>query len=176
MRFSQLKKQFEQRLANSLKGKVKLYATVYRKAHDAPSKVWLMYEKEEILRADDLAFQVQFNRQYEQDTKDMPKIPYNEDWRVMFASPERVQRVEVYETIEQQKMAAGFYESWTVYDALLTYMNLSIEEAFMSTNPLIQAFSMIDYRLGKRRLIKVQAKHPLVQKFHRIRCQAEGLI
>lgn len=56
--------------------------------------------------------------------------------------------------------------------------DLSIEEALSSDDPLVQSLSVIDSRVGKRKLktIDVETLHPLAFKLFTERCLAEGLI
>ncbi|WP_042472994.1 SF0329 family protein [Bacillus ndiopicus] len=175
MRFSQYQQKFESLLANSLKGKVKLYGTVHRKAHDQPGKLWITYNKQEILRADDLAFQVHVNRHYAEQSKSLPKISFNEDWEAMFSSKERQQLVQLHDNLEQQAMNNMLFPAWELYSALKTLYTLSIEEALHNANPLVQALAMLDRRVGKRRLAKLEIQHPIVCQFHTLRCQAEDI-
>ena len=44
------------------------------------------------------------------------------------------------------------------------YINLNIDDAFSSDNPIIKSFAVLDKRLGKRRLklINKSDLHPLV--------------
>jgi hypothetical protein len=56
--------------------------------------------------------------------------------------------------------------------------DLSIEEALNSDDPLVQSLSVIDSRVGKRKLktIDVESLHPLACKLFTERCLAEGLV
>lgn len=66
----------------------------------------------------------------------------------------------------------------SVYDALVQYPNFSIEEALSSENVIIQAFAVIDKRLGKRRLkhcVFNPDTHSMILNFYQIRCEIEGV-
>jgi hypothetical protein len=60
--------------------------------------------------------------------------------------------------------------------ALFDFLNLSINDAVKSANPIIRAFAIIDRRFGKRRLAYFDdsQEHPLVKMLYRFRCKAEG--
>lgn len=176
MRFSKQQQQFERFLADKLKGQVQLYATVHRKAHDQPAKVWLVYKGEEILRTDDLAFQVRVNQQYTKQAMALPRIPYNENWEVMMQSTERQALVNLSDQIEQQVINEGLYPAWLFYQALDAFYGLTIEGALHHENELVQVLAMLDRRLGKRRLAAMEPQAPLAQKFHALRCEVEGII
>ncbi|MEC1177217.1 nonribosomal peptide synthetase [Metasolibacillus meyeri] len=175
MRFSKQQQQFESFLTDKLKGKVKLYATVHRKAHDQPSKLWITYHQQEILRTDDLAFQVYVNRQYEEKTVNLARIPYNENWAIMMQLEERQALVNISDQIEQEAVAQGLYPAWWFYQALAIFYTLSIEDALCHEHPIVQALAMLDRRLGKRKLTILKPQHPLVEKFHALRCEVEGI-
>ncbi|MBK3497316.1 nonribosomal peptide synthetase [Viridibacillus sp. YIM B01967] len=179
MQFSKIKKQYESFLCEKLQGRVKLYANVYRKAHDGPARVWLTLDKQEMLNADDLSFIVPRNILYEQIKEERmhKSIPYNRDFNVMFESPERQTLIDANDLAEAALMAQGKFESDYFYKALMQYGQISIEEAMQSGNILTQALAMFDRRLGKRRLQKLDMTrvHPTIQQFHKIRCEAEGI-
>lgn len=63
--------------------------------------------------------------------------------------------------------------------ALVSYIELSIEEALTSSQYLIKALAMFDKRVGKRRLALLSHSMPdeplLVQHFFALRCEAENL-
>ena len=60
---------------------------------------------------------------------------------------------------------------------MFTYLDLSIDDASKSENPIIRGFAMLDRRFGKRRLCNfdLTKEHPLVSQFYRFRCHVEGL-
>lgn len=75
-----------------------------------------------------------------------------------------------------------FEQNWKsnqqLLHALRSYPDLSIDQVLSSNNPIIRAFGMIDARLGKRRLSKLDVKHEpsFVQSLFRLRCESEGLL
>jgi hypothetical protein len=71
--------------------------------------------------------------------------------------------------------ALGIHSQYEFYYAVEEYLNLSINEAIASTNPIIRALSILDRRLGKRRLISIRDDHPLVNKLLIIRILVEYL-
>ena len=63
-------------------------------------------------------------------------------------------------------------------NALFNYLNLSTEKILESDNPIIRAFGMLDSRVGKRRLKKIDPakEHDLVKQLYYLRCDAEGFL
>jgi hypothetical protein len=72
---------------------------------------------------------------------------------------------------------AGIFSSHDLPRSMFTYLNLNIDDALTSENPIIRAFAMLDRRFGKRRLCDFDStnEHPLVGQFYRFRCHVEGL-
>ncbi len=178
MQFSKLKKTLESFLCDSLRGRLEIYATVYRHSHDDKTRVWLTLDNEQIFSAADLTFQVVHNRLYEEIKKEqqLKPIPYSANWEEMFNSPERVALVKAFDNIENQLMEQGIMGSWHLYHAFIDYPNLSIDEALSSEDPVTRAFALFDRRVGKRRLLKMATfHHPLEQQFYSIRCKSEGI-
>ncbi|MDN4495421.1 SF0329 family protein [Ureibacillus aquaedulcis] len=178
MQFSKLKKMVEGLLCDSLKRRVGLHAAVYRHSHDDQARVWLTFDKRQILSASDLSFSLE-HYHLEQALKEQYKlqpIPYNDDWEVMLNSPERKALIAASDQAEEELVEAGVWGSRHFYQALLNYPNLSIEEALTSENSLIRAFALFDRRVGKRRLLKMEHfEHPVEGEFFKIRCEVEGL-
>lgn len=56
--------------------------------------------------------------------------------------------------------------------------DLSIEQALCSDDPLVQTLAVIDSRVGKRKLKKIEvgSLHPLAHKFFVERCMSEGIM
>ena len=177
MQFSKLKKTIEGFICTSLRGRIELHAAVYRHSHDARSRVWLSFDGQEIFSAADLTFSFQLYER-EEELKEQYKlkpIPYNMDWEAMFNSPERQALIAASDQAEAELVQAGVWGSWHLYTALLNYLNLSIEEALTSKDPIIRAFALFDRRVGKRRILKMKNfEHPLEYKFFAIRREAEG--
>lgn len=61
--------------------------------------------------------------------------------------------------------------------AIRTYLNISIEEAVLSNDPLIKGFVFLDKRFGKRKLneINMSNLHEFSKVLYVIRCNAEGI-
>ncbi|SES18871.1 hypothetical protein SAMN04487944_12285 [Gracilibacillus ureilyticus] len=180
MQWSKTKSILESFLCEKLKGRIKIYATVYRKFHDGPSKVWITFDNKEILSASDVTYAVKHEKMYQQMKQDrkLKSIPYNKDWDVMFNSEERKEQVKASDDTEEIMINQNIFASYHLYAPFMEYGLLSIEEAINSENIIIKAYSMMDRRLGKRRLEKLifdKDTHPLIVDFYNIRCESEGM-
>jgi hypothetical protein len=180
LQWSKTKSTIESFLCEKLKGRIKVHATVYRKFHDRPSRVWITLDKKEIVSASDISYAVKYEKVYQQMKKevDQQEIPYNENWEVMFNSKERQELEKLSDDAEEIMMNQNTFESYHLYSAFMKYSSLSIEEAIKSENILIRAYAMFDRRLGKRRLKELdltEHTHPLILDFYKIRCDVEGI-
>jgi hypothetical protein len=81
-------------------------------------------------------------------------------------------------SIPDQLNQRGVFSRFDLTDALATYLNLSIDSALSSPDPIISAMAMFDRRVGKRRLQQFvidEMTHPFVKQLYDLRCQAEQL-
>jgi hypothetical protein len=71
----------------------------------------------------------------------------------------------------------GVCETAEVNCAFSDLLNLSIDDAIKSDNPIIRAFATLDRRFGKRRLASFDDsnEHDLVKTLFRFRCKVEGI-
>jgi hypothetical protein len=180
LQWSKTKSTLEHFLCDKLKGRIKIYATKYRKFHDGPSRVWITFDKKEILSASDVTYAVEHEKRYQhiKEEKNLKAIPYNADWDVMFNSEERQELSRTSEDAEKFLINQNIFESYHLFAPFMDYGSLSIDEAMNSENIIIKAYSMLDRRLGKRRLEKFEftnETHPLIVDFYKIRCGVEGI-
>ena len=64
-------------------------------------------------------------------------------------------------------------------DAMVSYVHLPIEEAIISSDPLIKGVALFDRRVGKRRLREMaltESDPPFMQRCYTLRCTAEGIV
>jgi len=181
LQWSKTKSTLESFLCDKLKGRIQLHATVYRKFHDGPSRVWITFDQREILSASDVTYAVEHGKLYAQlkEQNQLKPIPYYEDWKLMFHSPERQALLQASDVAENSLIEQSIFESYHLYAPFMKYSSLSIEEAMNDENIIVRAYSMLDRRLGKRRLKEfhfTEDTHPLIIDFHKIRCEVEGII
>ena len=73
----------------------------------------------------------------------------------------------------------GIFQDLEFRESLREYLDLSIGEALASENVLIKALALIDKRVGKRKLYKIEIpenEHQLVKFMYNLRCESEGII
>ncbi|NLW49035.1 MAG: hypothetical protein GXY86_17105 [Firmicutes bacterium] len=152
MQWSQLKKRIFERFAQSVKERIDIGSTCYRKMHDQLGRGWISIDKKEILDMSTYTFEVEQYQMYRQN---------NNDW----------------DQAAKQLHNQNLFSQYDLHNSLYNYLNLSIEQIMVSDNPIIRAMGMLDARLGHKRLQKldVTGEHILVKRLFHLRCEAEGI-
>ena len=174
--WSNLKKQMNDLLCDSLKGKISYFYTSYHEVHNAYGRATIQYEKKEIV-----AFS--WDRQYEQ-VQDI-----KEQYKKMNNVPSML--VDYEGSLNAYKVAniAATKEKWMpnctlcetdFLNSLTIYLKTDIATSLNSDNYLLRVFAYMDRRVGKRTLIKIKddvEKLPdWVKQFYQIRCEADGIV
>lgn len=151
MKWSQLKMRIEDLFADSVRKRVQIGSTTYGKPREQ-GRGWICIDGHEIL---------------------MMTWTNAESWSFPRDQEGRARFAEARDRAHAKNMFS--FEEWR--GALFDYLNMSIDEILKSDTPLIRAVGMLDARLGKRRLMKVDVaqEHPLVQRLYHLRCEAERL-
>ncbi|MDP4177128.1 MAG: hypothetical protein Q8900_02145 [Bacillota bacterium] len=159
MKWSKQKKIIEDRICDNLKKRISINLTNYRAIHEPESRFWITYDGKEIIS--------------------ISKMQWLNEWvkiRKEYKESNGTENEYDYATNVMQNN--GDYYINDILYSLYQYLNLSIDEALTSENFIIKALSMIDKRLGKRRLITMvldEKEHPLVKKLYKIRCDIEKI-
>ena len=73
----------------------------------------------------------------------------------------------------------AIYAQYDFFSALEIYFETPIEDCLKSKDILLKILCLLDRRLGKRTLMKmndtITNEHPLVQDFFKLRCEAENV-
>lgn len=150
MQFSIIKKRVEQLLAPSLQGRIAFHAAVYR-IQDSPSRVWMTFDGEEILGADDFRFEREVDRRYALRAAQLPEKPDGALWQSDWLEQSHALSAE----IERQVKQDGYLENYEMQQDLLEYPNLAFEQALVHPHPFIRGIARLDRRLGKRRFLSL---------------------
>ncbi len=170
MRWSKLKQRIEDGLADSAKGRVEVWSTRYRKAHDQEGEAWITIDGQRVHSMGSLTHLVEWYERSRELQKDRDCLDYRDREQI---DGYREAQIEV----ETQLRAEGVIPLWEFNDALFEYLNMSLEQVLRSDQMIVRALGMFDKRLGKRRLafMDVSGEHELIQGFYRVRCALEGL-
>ncbi|WP_290774170.1 MULTISPECIES: hypothetical protein [unclassified Exiguobacterium] len=150
MQFSIIKKRVEQLLSPSLQGRIAFHAAVYR-IQDSPSRVWVTFDGEEILGADDFHFEREVDRRYALQSAQLPEKPDGALWQSDWLEQSHALSAE----IERQVKQDGYLENYEMQQDLLEYPNLAFEQALVHPHPFIRGIARLDRRLGKRRFLSL---------------------
>lgn len=73
-----------------------------------------------------------------------------------------------------ERFAAGVFAGYDLADAMREYLNLPIDTAIASQNPLVRALAVLDRRFGKRRIAKLNldSELPMVRDLAALRMKA----
>lgn len=150
MQWSKLKKTIESRFAPSIEGKIHLFTTQYG---CQCGRAWITYNGEQIANFETL---VNLRRIH------VHREETNEQGHLLIDEATRM---------PGELMSRGELNRWDLHKACWEYLNMSVQEALASENPVIQGLAFLDYRTGKRRIALVETKglHPLPKKLLEIR-------
>ena len=158
MRWSQLKRRVEQNLAPSLRARVELFQTVYRRAPDDFGEVWLVVDGKRWFSWREMT-------------------AYCAEAATGFAST----RAGLTDSERQWLLHDALHERgvafrWQINVLLLRALSLPIDVTLNHKSPLIRGLAVLDQRCGKRRwrAIRQGEEHPFVLAMLELRCEAEG--
>jgi hypothetical protein len=160
MRWSQLKKQLQDRFATSVAASIDLNQTRYRHSHDHEGEFWINLHGSRIFSAGSLSYLSSLGALTAKNRADgsTPAQAYELAWPVMDSS--------------------GLFLLEQMNKDLFCSLSLTVEGMSEHSNPVLRALAVIDARYGKRRLATFDpnTEHPLVKKLHILRCEAEGIV
>jgi hypothetical protein len=146
MQWSKLKSRIKDRICPELRDRIDFHVTSYRHSHDDADKVWITVDGETL-----------FSYKY---------YPYRRATAEAFFCG--LKGGEIATAVREMEI----HSPQDLGNAMRSYLDLSIENALESTNSLIKAFAIIDGRVGKRRLARLEVSemdHPLVKAFYSLR-------
>jgi hypothetical protein len=170
MEWSKLKQRIEDGLADSAKGRVEVWTTRYRKAHDQEGEAWITIDSQRVHSMGSLTHLAEWYERSHELQKNRGCLDYRDREQIDGY-------LEAQREVETQLRAEGVIPPWKFNEALFDYLNMSLEQILRSDQMIIRALGMFDKRLGKRSLtsMDVSGEHELIQGFYRVRCAFEGL-
>ena len=126
-------------LCDSLKGRVRYFATRYRKAHDGIGRVCILVDEKEVIS---MPFSVEDER-------------YAETHRRKKDEPDKKFK-EIHEKVFEDFAEQGLYYPGDFGFALDEYLSANIPDALISNNYIVRMLAILDRRVGKRTLAKVK--------------------
>lgn len=147
-------------LAESLRGRIRYFATTYRESHDKEGRAAILLDGKEIIGGG-----------------------FYKRWLVehLFPKDEKYEermRQEI-SFIDDTALKLGVFDQRSFYCAFKEFDNQSIEESLKSDDLIVRIFAVLDKRIGKRRLLamknEISEEPEMFQLFYAIRVGAEKI-
>lgn len=167
MKWSKLKQLVEERVTASMRPRFAIYSTAY--GNCSCGHAWITIDKKLIANFCTRAF---YNRDPKFESRDGRWFK----WKPGEVPADLPKKVKKY--YENQPVEYGELRRQDVYKACWEFIHdLSINEALESDDPLIQTLAVIDSRVGKKRMTKINIDelHPLAQRLFLLRAESEGI-
>ncbi len=165
--WSNLKKQMNDLLCDTLKDKISYFYTNYHEVHNAYGRATINYHKKEMVAfswVEMYAQEQEASRLYRECKKEGNANAYGELY----------EKLEKGKWMTECKVCDGDFVS-----ALTVFLKTDISESLHADNYLLRIFAYLDRRVGKRTLVKIkdetEALPEWVGQFYRLRCEAEGI-
>lgn len=168
-KWSKAKKQLKNFLCEPLYKRVDFHVINYRNAHDGLGRVVITVDKEEIvsmctITAQREEFYCAKNIRAEQNNYHWDDIDQN-----------RAIQNEAHNVLKKN----GVYAQYDFFDILEQYFEKPIEQLLESTDSLMKILCLLDRRVGKRKLLKMEQEitksGEWVQYFYQLRCEVENI-
>ena len=150
-----LKRQLEELLCADLKGHITYFLTRYHNVHDSYGRAAILFDNRELVC-------FSWIEMYKQES-DMSQL---------------YEQTGEYggKDLEQKWDENCTYYDMDFLDAALKFTDMPIQEALQSENSVIRILALMDRRVGKRTLQKLQAAPPVLpdwaEKFYELRIEA----
>ena len=166
--WSNLKKQMNDLLCDSLKDKISYFYTSYHEVHNAYGRATIRYENKELVS-------FSWIDMYKQESE--TSSIYHERKQ----EGEKVSYLQLIGELEKEKwMPEGKLCDADFINSLTIYLKTDIATSLNSDNYLLRVFAYMDRRVGKRTLVKIKdevEKLPeWVKEFYQIRCEEDGIV
>jgi hypothetical protein len=171
MQWSKAKARVEALLAAKVAARVALRVTGYRAAHDDEGRGWITVDGEEAWSFCTLRYFVERSKLEQGIRLANRATDYCDPGQreAYYAAGEQAQAI-----LERRGVVGRSY----FQRAVEQYPALGVDEALGSENLVHRALAVLDRRLGRRRLAKIEFRtdeHPLVIGLYRFRCSAERI-
>ncbi|HYW71117.1 MAG TPA: hypothetical protein VE961_08790 [Pyrinomonadaceae bacterium] len=147
MQWSKLKSRIKSLIAPEVRDRIDFHLTSYRESHDGADKVWITIDGARIFTCKH----------------------YQREWAEDGLFQRGFQREEVASILRRTEIQGP--RDFGV--ATRAYLDMPIVEALKSSDPIVRAFAIVDRRVGKRTLAKLDlsdCEHTLVSAFYDLRC------
>lgn len=146
MQWSKLKSRIKSLITAELRDRIDFHLTSYRESHDGADKVWIEIDGKRV-----------FDCNY-----------YLSERETAYAYFSGLRGDEIKSAL----VDAGIHSPRDFGCAMRAYLDMAVDEALKSPDPIVRAFAIVDRRVGKRTLAKLNlsdCEHALVKAFYDLR-------
>jgi hypothetical protein len=136
-------------MAPELRDRIDFHLTSYRESHDGADKVWITIDGKRV-----------FSCKH-----------YKREWVETALFQRGLKRDEVRSVLGRTEIQGPR----DFGDAMRAYLDMPVNEALKSSDPIVRAFALLDRRVGKRTFAKLDLSdcdHALVNAFYALRAAA----
>lgn len=176
--WSGLRKQLENEfLCEKLRGRIQYFLTHYHNAPDKYGRMAISVDGNECLFANPYSYFVKGYSTMEYSLKKENNVPSRE-WthKEMLYDEENCNFENVVKNIA---INDGVLEIYDITDAIRIYTQSPINISLQHENPIVRFFAVLDYRVGKRTLIKLrdtlEYQPEWLQIFYKLRFEVENI-
>ncbi len=158
MKWSKLRKELKDRLADNLKDRMDYHLTTYKNSTGYNGRAWVTWDGKEILNFSN------------QDTWNKHQSYSNKLAETHYLSH---QPIEMSERNIENIMEKGEFSKYDFAENAFKFLNLNVQEALKSENPILMALAVVDKRVGKRKLNELLNSecHPMIKKLIELRTE-----
>jgi hypothetical protein len=158
MRWSKLRKELKDKLAENLKNRMDYHLTTYKNSTGYLGRAWITWDGKEILNFSN------------QDTWNKHQSYSNELAETHYISHEQIKTTE---RNKENIMEKGEFSKYDFAENAFKYLNLNVQEALKSNNPILMALAVVDKRVGKRTLSELRNSecHPMIKHLIELRTE-----
>ena len=176
--WSGLRKQLENEfLCPKLRGRIQYFVTHYHSAPDDDGRIAIRVDGKEYIMGNPYAYYGNGYAVMENRIKREHNIPWRQWSSSGILYEEENRAVEKY--VKNLALQDGNFEIYDITDAIRIYTQSPIKMSLQHENPLVRLFAALDYRVGKRRLIKladtIEQQPEWLQFFYLLRLEAENV-
>ena len=146
MQWSKLKSRVKSFICPELRDRIDFHLTSYRESHDGADKVWITVDGQRVFSCKHYSYECAEAEAYHGGLRG--------------------------EQVKELMQAKEIHRPKDFGEAMRAYLDMPIAEAVKSPDPLVRAFALVDRRLGKRTLAKLEipdSEHTLVKALYELR-------
>lgn len=150
MKWSKIRKELKERLTEPLKDRLDYHLTTYQNSSGYMGRAWITIDGKEILNFSN------------QDTWSSFDSYSNELAETHYISHKPLDMID---RGEDNLMEKGEFSKYDFGESTYKFLNLDIQTALQSKNPILRVFAVVDRRTGKRTIDKMSEteNHPMVK-------------